>query len=343
MILAKGLHTASTNSLKQRHCFGLSLFFCLTYSWVEGSWATGTEIEQFLATHHYAGNLVFAIHVVPVLNEDPERRLPSPWVLREAWATEDLRRSQRPVELFTKCGWSYDMLIKAGMQVCLISCYFTDCFCLRNPSRSCQDQVDSLLSIQAKLFISNFPIDSHFPKILLVKIRLRQSCLLLPCQGGFCLCLRSSTGCEPAPMRGEQLLFAKLGAWWPLAKPVQKSLCLLTILSSYCNFISVTCNLCLMPNQHVSKLLMQLLSLKVEISALGEETGNNNYNFYNFCFQLAFFFFFFWLLLLKCGFWTYTENAWSLQSWGRLKRGPSCLCIASIFKLSIKLFLLFCL
>lgn len=45
-----------------------------------------------------------------------------------------------------------------------------------------------------------------------------------------------------------------------------------------------------MPNQHVSKLLMQLLSLKVEISALGEEKGNNNYNFYNFCFQLAFFF-----------------------------------------------------
>lgn len=43
-------------------------------------------------------------------------------------------------------------------------------------------------------------------------IRLRGPCLLLPCQSGFSLSLRNITGCEPAQMGGEQLLFAKLGA-----------------------------------------------------------------------------------------------------------------------------------
>lgn len=70
-----------------------------------------------------------------------------------------------------------------------------------------------------------------------------------PARGGLSLSLGTVRGVSLPRWGDEQLLFAKPGTWWELAKLVQERLCLLTILSSYCMFISVIFNPWLMPNQ----------------------------------------------------------------------------------------------
>lgn len=237
---------------------------------------------------------------------------------------EPRRTSEEPKGLWSSPWCCHMLLSKAGLQVCLTSCHFTDCFCLRNPSRSCQGHVDSFLSIQAKLLISNFLTDSHFLKLLLVKHQIKR---LLPASTLPGVAFPSAWGTVlgvSLPRWGmSSYFFAKLGAWWELAKPVQESLCHLTILSSYCKFISVICNL-LVPNQ--------LLFLNFggnccswSWKSLPWEKRKGTIIILQFLFTAGHFF---WLLLLNSWlseFWTYAEKASSLQVWGRLNRGPYCL------------------
>lgn len=105
-----------------------------------------------------------------------------------------------------------------------------------------QGQADSLLSIQAKLFICKFLIDSHFPKLLLVEHQIKK---ILPASVLSGVAFSSAWG----TVLGVSSSFLENQGLGGNSRLVQESLCLLTILSSYCKFISVTCNPWLMSNQ----------------------------------------------------------------------------------------------
>lgn len=181
MILAKGLHTALQTSPNEGTVLVSSV--CSASDTAEWKFLSNGNINRAASDHSPLCRKLcdssgpcskWGSRMEAVLSLTTQRSM-------NHW---DLRRAQTPMELVTERGWSYHMPVtKAGLQISLISWHFTDCFHLRDSSRRCQGQVDSLLSIQAKLLSATSLLILIFPRCYWLNIRLRDSCLLLPFQG----------------------------------------------------------------------------------------------------------------------------------------------------------------